>query len=73
LRSPAVKDARAQRDADHLDSAALTETSQFVSLDQLALSPHCGFVSTEEGNVLMEDERWGKVREVVEIASEVWR
>ena len=51
----------------------ITEASRFVRLEQLALSPQCGFASTEEGNVLTEDEQWGKVREVVEIAGEVWR
>jgi len=50
----------------------IEEASQFVSLDQLALSPQCGFASTEEGNVLTEDEQWGKVREVVEVAAEIW-
>ena len=48
------------------------EASRFVAIDQLALSPQCGFASTEEGNMLTEDEQWSKVREVVEIASEVW-
>jgi 5-methyltetrahydropteroyltriglutamate--homocysteine methyltransferase len=51
----------------------IREASQFVAMDQLALSPQCGFASTEEGNVLTEDEQWGKVREVVEVAAEVWR
>ena len=37
-----------------------------------ALSPQCGFASTEEGNVLTEEQQWAKMREVVEIADEVW-
>ena len=41
-------------------------------LDQLCLSPQCGFASTEEGNVLAEDEEWAKLRMIVEIADEVW-
>ncbi|WFR67760.1 hypothetical protein P9139_04800 [Curtobacterium flaccumfaciens] len=44
----------------------------FAPLGQLALSPQCGFASTEEGNVLSEDEQWAKVRSVVEIAGRVW-
>jgi 5-methyltetrahydropteroyltriglutamate--homocysteine methyltransferase len=48
------------------------EAEHFASLEQLALSPQCGFASTEEGNTLTEDEQWAKVREVVGIASEVW-
>ena len=41
-------------------------------LEQLALSPQCGFASTEEGNVLTEEQQWAKMREVVEVAEEVW-
>lgn len=51
----------------------IEEASQFAPLEQLALSPQCGFASTEEGNVLSEDEQWAKVRSVVDIAAEVWR
>ena len=50
----------------------IQEATRFVAIDQLALSPQCGFASTEEGNVLTEDEQWSKVREVVDIANEVW-
>jgi 5-methyltetrahydropteroyltriglutamate--homocysteine methyltransferase len=50
----------------------IAEAAAFAPLDQLALSPQCGFASTEEGNVLTEDEQWAKVREVVRIAAEVW-
>ncbi len=50
----------------------IDEASKFVSLDQLCLSPQCGFASTEEGNVLAEDEQWAKLRMIVELADEVW-
>jgi 5-methyltetrahydropteroyltriglutamate--homocysteine methyltransferase len=50
-----------------IDAAA-----QYVSLDQLALSPQCGFASTEEGNLLSEEAQWAKLAEVVEIARSVW-
>jgi 5-methyltetrahydropteroyltriglutamate--homocysteine methyltransferase len=50
----------------------IAEAAEFAQLDQLALSPQCGFASTEEGNVLTEDEQWAKVRSVVEIADRVW-
>ena len=53
-------------------SAVLSKLPRFVSLDQLCLSPQCGFASTEEGNVLAEDEQWAKLRMIVEIAGEVW-
>src|SRR5436190_1064412 len=50
----------------------LEEASKFVSLDQLALSPQCGFASTEEGNILTEDEQWAKLKLAVDLANEVW-
>ena len=50
----------------------LDEAAKFAPLEQLALSPQCGFASTEEGNVLSEEEQWAKLRRVVEIANEVW-
>jgi 5-methyltetrahydropteroyltriglutamate--homocysteine methyltransferase len=50
----------------------IEEATKYVPLDQLALSPQCGFASTEEGNLLTEDEQWAKLRLVVEIAQEVW-
>jgi 5-methyltetrahydropteroyltriglutamate--homocysteine methyltransferase len=50
----------------------IEEASKFTSLDQLCLSPQCGFASTEEGNVLSTDEQWAKLARVVEIAKEVW-
>ena len=50
----------------------IDEASKFISLDQLALSPQCGFASTEEGNVLTEEQQWAKLREIVEVADEVW-
>ncbi len=48
------------------------QAAKFVPLDQLCLSPQCGFASTEEGNVLTEDEQWAKLRMIVEIAEKVW-
>jgi len=50
----------------------IEEAAKYISLDQLCLSPQCGFASTEEGNVLAEDEQWAKLCMVVELAEEVW-
>jgi 5-methyltetrahydropteroyltriglutamate--homocysteine methyltransferase len=50
----------------------IEEAAKIVPLDQLALSPQCGFASTEEGNVLAEEEQWAKLAMIVEIAKEVW-
>jgi 5-methyltetrahydropteroyltriglutamate--homocysteine methyltransferase len=50
----------------------IDEAGKIVPLEQLCLSPQCGFASTEEGNILAEDEQWAKLRMIVEIAEEVW-
>ncbi len=50
----------------------LEEAARFAPLEQLALSPQCGFASTEEGNLLTEEEQWAKLRLAVEVANEVW-
>ena len=46
--------------------------SRYLPLEQLALSPQCGFASTEEGNLLTEEQQWAKLRLCVEVAQEVW-
>jgi 5-methyltetrahydropteroyltriglutamate--homocysteine methyltransferase len=50
----------------------IDQATKFVALEQLCLSPQCGFASTEEGNILAEDEQWAKLKLIVEIAQEVW-
>jgi 5-methyltetrahydropteroyltriglutamate--homocysteine methyltransferase len=45
---------------------------KYVDIAQLCLAPQCGFASTEEGNVLAEDEQWAKLERVVEVADEIW-
>ncbi|HEX5898713.1 MAG TPA: 5-methyltetrahydropteroyltriglutamate--homocysteine S-methyltransferase, partial [Solirubrobacteraceae bacterium] len=50
----------------------IEEASRFVDLDQLCLSPQCGFSSTSEGNALTEEQQWDKLRLVVETAKSVW-
>jgi 5-methyltetrahydropteroyltriglutamate--homocysteine methyltransferase len=50
----------------------IDEATKFIALDQLCLSPQCGFASTEEGNILAEDEQWAKLAMIVEVADEVW-
>jgi 5-methyltetrahydropteroyltriglutamate--homocysteine methyltransferase len=50
----------------------IEEASQFVDVDQLCLSPQCGFSSTVEGNVLSYDDQVAKLRLIVETAQEVW-
>ena len=50
----------------------IDEAAKFAPIEQLCLSPQCGFASTEEGNVLAEDEQWRKLELVVDVARRVW-
>jgi 5-methyltetrahydropteroyltriglutamate--homocysteine methyltransferase len=50
----------------------IDEAAKCVPLDQLALSPQCGFASTHHGNTLTEDEQWRKLERVVDVARQVW-
>jgi 5-methyltetrahydropteroyltriglutamate--homocysteine methyltransferase len=50
----------------------IEEAARFADLDQLCLSPQCGFASTEEGNILAEDDQWAKLRMIGDVAREVW-
>lgn len=52
--------------------ARIKEASQYVALEQLCLSPQCGFASTHHGNKLTEEEQWAKLKLIVDIANEVW-
>jgi 5-methyltetrahydropteroyltriglutamate--homocysteine methyltransferase len=58
-------------DADQL-KRRIEEASQYVDVDQLCLSPQCGFSSTAEGNNVTYDEQVAKLRRIVEVAEEVW-
>jgi 5-methyltetrahydropteroyltriglutamate--homocysteine methyltransferase len=53
--------------------ARIAEAAKFVPLDQICLSPQCGFASTEEGNKLTEEQQWDKIRHVITIANDVWK
>lgn len=52
--------------------ARIKEASQYVPLENLYLSTQCGFASTEEGNILTEEDQWKKIALISEIAQEVW-
>jgi len=49
------------------------EAARYVPLDDLALSPQCGFASTMEGNLLTEADQWAKLGLVAKVAREIWR
>lgn len=53
--------------------ARIKEANEYVSLENLSLSPQCGFSSTEDGNVLTEEAQWQKIQLIREIAEEVWK
>ncbi len=61
-----------QLESEELLCARIDEAARHAPRAQLALSPQCGFASTEEGNLLSEDEQWAKLRRVVEVARAVW-
>lgn len=48
------------------------EAEKYVPMEQLSISPQCGFASTEEGNLLTEEEQWNKLKLIKDIAEEVW-
>ena len=50
----------------------IDQAAKYLPLEQLALSPQCGFASTEEGNTLTEDQQWAKLSRCVEVARDVW-
>jgi 5-methyltetrahydropteroyltriglutamate--homocysteine methyltransferase len=50
----------------------LDEAAKFLPLEQLALSPQCGFASTEEGNSLTEEQQWKKLQLCIDVARDVW-
>jgi 5-methyltetrahydropteroyltriglutamate--homocysteine methyltransferase len=50
----------------------IEEATKYVPLENLRLSPQCGFSSTHHGNKLSEDEQWRKLERVVEVARDVW-
>jgi 5-methyltetrahydropteroyltriglutamate--homocysteine methyltransferase len=58
-------------DADVLERR-IHEASRYVPLDNLALSPQCGFASTAEGNLLNEEDQWAKLRLVADTSRQVW-
>ncbi len=50
----------------------LAEAAEFLDINQICLSPQCGFASTEEGNSLTEAQQWEKLKRVVDIAARIW-
>lgn len=52
--------------------ARVKEASRYVPLDNLCISPQCGFASTHHGNILTEEEQWAKLKYIVDISKEIW-
>jgi 5-methyltetrahydropteroyltriglutamate--homocysteine methyltransferase len=61
-----------QLESKDLLKSRIEEAAKYIDLDQLSLSPQCGFASSTEGNRLTEDQQMAKLRLVVEVADEVW-
>ena len=62
-----------QLEAEEMLLRRIDQAAKYIPLENLALSPQCGFASTMEGNLLSEEEQWVKLRRVVEIAHRVWQ
>ena len=62
----------ALEDADAL-RRRIDEAAKYVPIDQLALSPQCGFASSLRGNLLSEDDQFRKIDVMLETAAKVWR
>jgi len=60
--------------AGHKDTIKrrIEAAAKFVPLEDLCLSPQCGFSSTHHGNNLSQDDQWRKLERIVEVAREVW-
>ena len=67
-----ISSKRPQLEKSDVLARRIDEASRFVPLENLAVSPQCGFASTMEGNLLTEDDQWAKLRLVVETAHRVW-
>ena len=51
----------------------IESATKYVNLDQLCISPQCGFASTREGNLISEEQQWAKLSQIVDLAKEVWK
>ncbi|MGG5810636.1 5-methyltetrahydropteroyltriglutamate--homocysteine S-methyltransferase [Falsiroseomonas sp. CW058] len=67
-----VTSKRGELESKDLLKRRIEEAARHAPLDQLAISPQCGFASTEEGNTLTVEEQWAKLSRCVEVAREVW-
>ncbi|SDN68864.1 5-methyltetrahydropteroyltriglutamate--homocysteine S-methyltransferase [Bacillus sp. OK048] len=52
--------------------ARVAEATKYVPLEQLCISPQCGFASTHHGNILTEEEQWAKLKYIVDVSKEIW-
>jgi 5-methyltetrahydropteroyltriglutamate--homocysteine methyltransferase len=67
-----VSSKRPEMEDTHALEKRIQEASRYVPMENLALSPQCGFASTAEGNLITEDRQWAKLKLVVETARRVW-
>jgi 5-methyltetrahydropteroyltriglutamate--homocysteine methyltransferase len=67
-----ISSKRAELESQDQVVQRIKEAARFLPLENLALSPQCGFASTLEGNLLGEDQQWAKLRLVVDTARRVW-
>jgi methionine synthase II (cobalamin-independent) len=51
----------------------IEQATEYLNINQICLSPQCGFASTEEGNILTEEQQWNKLNLIKEIADSIWK
>ena len=63
-----------KRELENMDELCkrIDEAAQYMPLEQMCVSPQCGFSSTHHGNDMSEDDQWRKLELVVKIAEKVW-
>lgn len=68
----AVTSKSGELEAKEVIKQKIEAASKYVPLEQLALSPQCGFASTHHGNELTEEEQWNKLKYIIELSKEIW-
>ena len=72
LNEPLRRAERPQLESSDALKRRVEEASRFIDVDQLCISPQCGFASGEEGNLLTEDDQFAKLKLAVDTAHDIW-
>ena len=72
INEPLRRAERPQLESSDALKRRVEEASRFIDVDQLCISPQCGFASGEEGNLLTEDDQFAKLKLAVDTAHDIW-